>query len=105
MGHNRRVPYPPRDYPTLYELRAAGVPLHVRCPICRHSVDVDPNSLRAGDHETTETLAHRFTCTGCGRKGGMAVFADPRAWVRYLRASGQRTRVPWYGANMVEGED
>lgn len=102
MGHNRRVPYPPRDFPTMLELRAAGVPLFVRCPArsCGHMADVDPNSLRVGDHETTETLAHRFTCTACGRRGGMGVSPDPRAWVRYLHATGQQTRVPWYGANI-----
>ncbi len=48
-------------------------------------------------------ISKALKCTRCDRKGGIDVIPDGEAWVRYLRKTGQRDRMPWYQAFVQDG--
>ncbi len=89
---------PPRRLPVLLgEVRAARLVLHIHCPICKHAAEVPAEVLPLPPNLDMNAVGHRMLCTGCGLRGGHRVFPDGRGWVLYLRATGQRDRVPWWG--------
>ncbi|SFF17061.1 hypothetical protein SAMN04487844_1116 [Methylobacterium sp. yr596] len=96
------MPAPRRPPILLHEVQEAGLTLHVHCPICKHKAEIVANALQLPGSLDMNGIGHRMRCTDCGRRGGMDVFPDSAGWVRYLRATGQRDRVPWYGAMMRE---
>ena len=105
MGANRR--YMPRDIPppTMGELRAIGMPVQVSCRCGRQVVDPITCYPGPADHETTEQVLRRLRCMACGKRQ-VGSFAPPtRAWVAYLRLTGQRRRLTYIAALMDESED
>src|SRR4051794_24658067 len=86
----------------LGELRRAGVAVTVIGPICKRAAEMSPHVVRLPDTTDMNTLGHAMRCTGCNRKGGPRATPFPRQWVRYLRATGQRHREPWYAPMMSD---
>ena len=86
----------------LGELKRANIPIDVTCPLCRHTATLDPNDLPLPDSFNMSAVGHSMRCTKCTRRGGINVYPVPKAWVRHLRATGQKHRVPWFGTMMSE---
>lgn len=86
----------PDPQPTLGELRAGPVNVHVNCTGCRRPHWFKPEDFRGDDSVTLDELAARMRCTRCGRKDQLEVGVIPEQWVRYLRRTGQFDRLPEY---------
>jgi len=71
--------------------------------MCSRFAMLDPDLIALPDDADMGRVAHALKCGGCGRAGGNSAHPDPKAWVRYLRRSGQRHREPWY-APMIRDE-
>jgi DNA-directed RNA polymerase subunit RPC12/RpoP len=95
-----REPIPPI---LLGEVREAHRALSVRCPRCKHEVEVEPMALALPDDLDMDQVGHRLRCTACGRRGGHTVYPEPAGWVRWVRAKGWKHREPWF-APMIRGE-
>jgi len=86
---------------TLGDQRAGGIPLIVRCPSCTRSAPLDASAVPLPDAWDMTTVANRMRCEGSGRRGDMSASPPMEEWVRYLRASGQTDRLPWWGAPVI----
>lgn len=97
---------PRKDLPPvlLGELRRAGVPVFVKCP-CFRMVSIDPASIPLPDDADMNRVGHALKCTVCGRSGGISASPEPAPWVRHLRRTGERDRLPWYAAMIRDHDD
>lgn len=79
--------------------------LDIRCPRCRRNVEIPAASLSLPDPLDMDEVASRLRCTGCNRRGGMSVYPHHKGWVRYLRSTGQRHRLPWFAPMIRDIDD
>lgn len=104
MGQNRRWPKTPKPPILMGEVRAAGAMLGGHCPICPRTFTMDPNALSLPDDADMARVSAALKCTGCGRRGGIDVGPHSEPWIKWLRRTGQRERVPWNGAFVRDEE-
>lgn len=91
--------------PRLGELREAGVAVSMSCPACGATWRLDPAEIDGPDTMPVKALAYLLTCS-CGRHGGLSAAPEHVHWVRWLRKTGQRARLPWSAAFVRdEGSD
>jgi hypothetical protein len=103
-SHEGGIMVRPEPPPILLgELRRELIQIMARCTICSRMTMLDPTGLPLPDEADMTRVAHALKCGDCGRAGGNSAHPDPKAWVRYLRRSGQRHREPWY-APMIRDE-
>lgn len=98
-----RDPLPPI---LLGEVREAELAVSIRCSAlnCFHVAEFAAEAIALPAGLDMNEVGRRLRCTQCGRRGGNNVYPDPRGWVRHLRATGQRQRLPWFAAMMPEDE-
>lgn len=98
------MPRPPLPPILLSEVREAGLVLMVGCghPSCFHKAEIPASQIALPGSLDMNEVGHRLRCTACGRRGGNNVYPDPRGWVRHLRATGQRERLPWFAVMMPD---
>lgn len=89
------ITYPKNEpLPTLGELRAGSVNIYVRCKGCYNPKWIKPTEIRGDDSRALSDIASRLRCGHCGNDDRVEVSVIPEQWVRYLRATGQRDRLP-----------
>ena len=89
----------------LGELRQAGIGIGVRCPICNASSDMSAAEIDLPDDADMDRLSRALRCLRCGRKGGISAYPEPARWVRHLRKTGQRDRLPWFTPKIGDDGD
>lgn len=88
---------------TLGELRRERIRVMARCILCGHMTMLDAGDVPLPDDADMGRMSQALHCTGCGKGGGKSAHPDPQPWVRYLRRTGQRERLPYY-APMIRDE-
>ncbi len=98
------MPRPPLPPILLGEVHEAGLALSIRCgpPYCFHMAEIPAGEIALPGQLDMNEVGRRLRCTACGRRGGNSVYPDHRGWVRHLRATGQRERLPWFAVMMPE---
>lgn len=78
----------------LAELREQGIPVSVDCPVCHRRATIAATEIPLPDEADMSRLEAALKCGGCGRRGGISACPESIPWVRWLKRTGQRDRLP-----------